>query len=227
MLLPRVPAGSGDAGCVLLSVNELTVCLDARTWHYFLNCSQAACHRQLVNLGPVNKVLNPVSREVAIPPLWSSKDITALSPCRPLLCILLIMFPYPRFYLSIDSMRSQNWKGRGKKWSWPDLRLTVHLPGGTEEDDYNFSPNIRSLGCLSLQPDTSHRPLRSSNSPWEAASVSAAQEISSFSLYFLPLICSASSSSAPSPSFSVTAFPSCFMNSSFLSKYSQGTESQF
>ena len=41
VLLPRVPAGYEDAGSVL-SVNELTVCLGARTWQYFLNCSQTA-----------------------------------------------------------------------------------------------------------------------------------------------------------------------------------------
>jgi hypothetical protein len=49
---PRVPAGPEDAGSVL-SVNELTVCLGARTWHYFLKCSPTVRHRQLVNLGPV------------------------------------------------------------------------------------------------------------------------------------------------------------------------------
>jgi len=31
VLLPRVPDDSEDAGSVLLSVNELTVCVDART----------------------------------------------------------------------------------------------------------------------------------------------------------------------------------------------------
>jgi hypothetical protein len=155
VLLPRVPAGSEDAGYVMLSVNELTVCLDARTWHYFLNCSQAVCRRQLVSLGPVNNVLDP--------PVTGGWNPSAVKFQRHYRCVLF--FSLCRFYLSIDSMSSQNWKGGGRKWLLPDLRLILHLPGGTEEDDDNFGPNIRSLGCLTLQPDTSHPPLRISNSP--------------------------------------------------------------
>lgn len=48
-----------DRGSVLVSVSELTVCLDTRTCQYSLNWSQAVRHRLLVSLGPVNNVLNP------------------------------------------------------------------------------------------------------------------------------------------------------------------------
>ena len=140
-------AVSEDAGSVLLSVNELAVCLDARTWLCFLNLSRAVHHRQLVNLRPVNNVLNPRVTRGWNPSAVKFQKHYRFNFLSLSLFIILILLPYSRFYLSIDGMSSQNWKGCGRKWSWPDLRLTLHFPGGTEEYDDNLSPNSRSLGC--------------------------------------------------------------------------------
>jgi hypothetical protein len=39
-----------------------------------------------------------------------------------------------------------NWKGFGRKWSWPNFKvLTQHLPGGTEEKPPETSVKIAGL----------------------------------------------------------------------------------
>jgi hypothetical protein len=56
-----------------------------------------------------------------------------------------------------------NWKGFGRNWLWPNLKvLSWHSPGGTEESHINVDQDSRSLEPR-IEPGTSRLQSRSVN----------------------------------------------------------------